>query len=185
MKQGLIDVLTGLATLFFALLISALLLYITCITVQPRIDERQEAYDDISRSEVLPDAGGFSRMEEAELVEGVREVYSAENGIGYVITVQKKTANGNIAVMTGLDPSGGVKLAKVIDRGDGTPSEEGAQNYAYFYTSASNARFGSQARALRLVDQLRHSSYSASDVLDAIATSKVQLDSIDGGGSYE
>jgi len=182
MKQSLINALTRFITLFFALLICALLLYITCIIVQPRIDGREEAEDNLSRLEVLPLADEFSRMEDIELLEGVRDVYAAANESGFVVTVEKKTVNANITVMTGLDPSGGVKLVKVIDQGDGTPSEEGARDYAYYYTSASNARFGSEARAMRLVNQLGQKSYSAADVLSAIATSKAQLDVIEESG---
>ena len=180
MKQSLINALARIATLFFSLLISALLLFVTCTIVQPRIDDRLAAEDERSRLEVLPSADEFGLVEDVELLEGVRDVYFAENGSGYVVTVVQKTVNSTITVMTGLDTLGGVKLVKVVDQGDGTQSEEGAQNYAYYYTSASNAQFGSEARAKRLVDQLGHTSYSASDVLSAIATSKAQLDNLGG-----
>ena len=180
MKQGLANVLGRVLTVFFALVISALLLYITCTSVQPRIDERVEAELSASRMEVLPEAEELVKMEDIELIEGVRDVYSASDSSGYVVTVDKKTEFGNICVMTGLDPNGAVKLTKVVDRGGGQPSEEGAQGYAYYYTAASQAQFGSAARARRLVEQLDETSYSASDVLSAIATSKAQLDIIGG-----
>ncbi|MBR3297271.1 MAG: hypothetical protein IKI65_05485 [Firmicutes bacterium] len=180
MKQGLVNVLGRVLTVFFALVISALLLYITCITVQPRIDERAEAELNISRMQVLPDAEELVKMEDIELIEGVRDIYSAADGSGYVVTVDKRTEFGNICVMIGLDPNGAVRLAKVVDRGGGRPSEEGAQSYAYYYTAASQAHFGSAARARRLVEQLDETSYTASDVLSAIATSKAQLDIIGG-----
>ena len=175
MKQSLADHFTRIVTLFFTLLICALMLFITCIILQPRIDERSEAEANVSRLEVLPAAEEFTAVEDAELLEGVKDVYAATNGSGYVVTVHKKTEFGNITVMTGLDPAGSVKLSKVVDIGDGTPSDEGAQNYAYYYNTASNSQFGSGARAQRLVDQLSEKSYSASDVLSCIATSKAQL----------
>ena len=180
MKQSLVNALTRFLTIFFSLLICALLLFITCTTVQPRIDARLEADNELSRLEVLPSSDGFNRLENVELLEGVRDVYTAVNGSGYVVTVEKTTVYGTITVMTGLDPAGGVKLSKVVDKGNGTPSEEGAQNYAYYYNAASNAQFGSEARAKRLVEQLGQTSYSASDVLSAIATSKAQLDTLGG-----
>ena len=163
MKQGLSNVLARVLTVFFALVISALLLYITCTSVQPRIDERVEAELSASRMEVLPEAEELVKMEDIELIEGVRDVYSASDGSGYVVTVDKKTEFGNICVMTSLDPNGAVKLTKVVDRGGG-PGTTGFTAYG----------------ARRLVEQLDETSYSASDVLSAIATSKAQLDIIGG-----
>jgi|GEM_PF-4547963 len=180
MKQSLVNVLSKALTLFFALLISALLLFVTCSIIQPRIDESLEESAALSRMEVFPSESELTLMDDVELIEGVRDVYAASDGSGYVVTVEKKTEFGNIVVMTGLSSSGSVRLAKVVDIGDGTPSDEGAQSYAYFYTSASNAQFGSEARARRLVEQLDETSYTASDVLSAIATSKAQLDVIGG-----
>ena len=180
MKQSLDKLFSGIMAVFFALLISALLLFIICTSVQPRIDAQAEADDNLSRLEVLPTAEELLPVEDAELLEGVRDVYAATNESGYVVTVRKKTEFATITVMTGLDPSGGVKLSKVIDQGNGTPAEEGAKDYAYFYTSASNAQFGSEARAKRLIDQLSEKNYSASDVLSAIATSKAQLEKLGG-----
>lgn len=80
----------------------------------PIIAEAKAAAEKAARSELLPEADDFTRVEGVE-VENVSDVYAANNGAGYVITSTAKGYGGTMTVMTSFTPEGQVKQVKVTD----------------------------------------------------------------------
>lgn len=165
----------------FILLICVMMLALTCTLTRPRIDARAAADANLSRMEVLPEADAFTPSDRKNFLEGVREVYYAKNGAGSVITVEYEGHTDRIVVMTGIDSKGSVRLVKVIDTGDKTPSKRGAVSYSKLYLEASYTYFGAEARAKSLVDQLSRTTYSISEVLSAVSLALAQFDELGGG----
>ena len=66
-------------------LVASMLLAATYQITKPIIDDISIRMANESRAEVLPEADGFTQMD-VDLVDGVTEVYQADNGSGYVVT---------------------------------------------------------------------------------------------------
>jgi len=82
----------------------------------PVIKEVNIARANAARTEVLPDGNAaFSQIEPETLVDGVEDVYTADNGSGVVITTSDKGFGGKIRVMTGFDNSGAIVAVKLIE----------------------------------------------------------------------
>ncbi len=68
----------------------------------------------LARMELLPEADDFTKVEGVQ-VENVSDVYSANNGTGYVITSTAKGYGGTMTVMTAFTPEGAIKQLKVTE----------------------------------------------------------------------
>ena len=101
-------------------LVASMLLAATFQITKPIIDDINGRMANESRAEVLPEADGFTQVD-ADLVDGVTEVYEANNGAGYVITSAFKGFGGLVTVMTGLDADGVIQNIKVTDASNETP----------------------------------------------------------------
>ena len=80
----------------------------------PIIAEAKAAAEKAARSELLPEADDFTRVDSVS-VENVSDVYAANNGTGYVITSTAKGYGGTMTVMTSFDPNGIIKQMKVTE----------------------------------------------------------------------
>ena len=134
-----------------------------------------------ARLEVLPDADAFSKMEKAELVDNVTELFSADNGTGYAVTSVINTNGGDITVIVGVDVQGDITGIKVIEDESGNPSDK-VLSYSSLYVEALKEQYGSSTRIESMLSQLSANTYSASDVLSACSAATMQVESL--GGAF-
>lgn len=102
------------------LVCAALLAYLNSIT-RPIIEATEAAIAEEARSEVLPDSGGFEKLD-VTLPEGsvVTEVYKANNGSGYVfmITGNGYGGKGTMKLITSVDPEGAIIATKTLQHSE-------------------------------------------------------------------
>ena len=117
------------------------LLAVTYGVANPIIQKNTKAAADAARTELLPGADSFTKYEGelAVLEEGkvyVKEVYTADNGAGMVVTVATSSFGGELTMMVGIDTLGAVTGIKITDHADtpgvGTKNWDKAnRNYVY------------------------------------------------------
>ena len=73
----------------------------------PVIKAAEEAAAQAARTELLPEATGFTLVEGE--FEGVTEIYTADNGVGTIITSSDKGYSSTVVVMVAFDPDGTIK----------------------------------------------------------------------------
>ena len=102
----------------------------------PIIAEATRLAQEKARMELLPDADGFTQVEGVS-VENVSAVYTADNGVGTVVTSAAKGYGGTMTVMVAFTPDGTIKQIKVTEaaetKGIGSNVSENASywdNYA-------------------------------------------------------
>lgn len=94
-----------------AVIVSALLAYVNQVT-SPIIAANEKKVADAARKEVLAEADGFTKVDYN--VEGVQEVYKANNGVGFVITATAKGYGGQLPVMVGISADGKITRVKIM-----------------------------------------------------------------------
>jgi RnfABCDGE-type electron transport complex G subunit len=93
------------------IIVSGLLGYFNGVT-RPIIERNAAIAADAARTELLPSAtDGFTLMETD--MDGIREMYKANNGTGYVITSTSKGYGGDVIMMTAFDNDGNIVNLKV------------------------------------------------------------------------
>ena len=101
----------------------------------PIIEAATKAAQEAARKELLPDADGFTKVEGVS-VENVSDIYTADNGVGTVITSAAKGYGGTMTVMVAFTPEGAIKQIKVTDaaetKGIGSNVSEGAGYWANY-----------------------------------------------------
>ncbi len=85
---------------------------------QPVIAANAKAAADAARAEALPDGGGAYSPVDCKLLDGVAEVYQADNKAGYVITAKDKGFGGAIVVMVGIGADGKIAGVKVLEHSE-------------------------------------------------------------------
>lgn len=80
----------------------------------PVIAEATRLAQEQARTELLPEADGFEKVE-GVAVDNVSDIYAATNGTGYVITSAAKGYGGTMTVMTSFTPEGQIKQVKVTE----------------------------------------------------------------------
>ena len=120
--------------------VTTALLAITNFISAPIIVKNQEAAATAARKELLTDADSFTAMDtELQVSEDqsakVTEVYQADNGAGYVITVVTKSFGGDLTMMVGLTSDGLITGVKVTDSADtpGVGSKDAQPEYLAQY----------------------------------------------------
>ena len=105
----------------------------------PIIEAATIAAQNAARTELLPEADSFSKVE-GIAVENVSDVYVADNGTGAVITSAGKGYGGTMTVMVAFTPEGTIKQLKVTEaaetKGIGSNVSEGV-SYWENYTGKS------------------------------------------------
>ncbi len=81
---------------------------------KPIIEEATRLAQEKARMELLPDATGFTAVE-GIAVDGVSAVYTADNGVGAVVTSSAKGYGGTMVVMVGFTADGTIRQIKVTE----------------------------------------------------------------------
>ena len=82
----------------------------------PIIEAATLAAQEAARTELLPEATGFTKVDVA--AENVSDVYVSDNGVGAVITCNGKGYGGNITVMVAFSPDNTVKQIKITEQAE-------------------------------------------------------------------
>ena len=126
-------------------LVVSLALAFTYKIANPIIIENQNAVAVAARKEVLADADDFTQDETVTAQTGaksadgkaqVQEVFAANNGAGYVMTVNTTSFGGELTMMVGLNAEGAITGVKVTVHAD-TPGV-GTKNMEPSYLSQYN-----------------------------------------------
>ena len=105
-------------------LVVALALAFTYKVANPIIIRNNEAVAVAARQQILPAADAFTMVEGIEPASStdgkaaVTEVYSADNGTGYVMTVETTSFGGALTMMVGVDADGALTGVKVTEHAD-------------------------------------------------------------------
>ena len=83
----------------------------------PIIEAATLAAQEAARTELLPDAQGFEKVEGIN-VANVSDVYRTTNDVGVVITSSAKGYGGDVVVMTAITPDGNIKQIKVTEQAE-------------------------------------------------------------------
>lgn len=103
---------------------TTLLLALTNAVSAPIIVRNAEAAANVNRTALLPDADGFTQIEDIEYCTSsdakaaVTDVYKANNDAGYVMTCVTKSFGGDLTMMVGLDANGAITGVIVTDHAD-------------------------------------------------------------------
>jgi electron transport complex protein RnfG len=95
-------------------IVVSLLLAVTNSYTAPVIEEAAKQREDAVRIEILPDADSFEPVEDGKFPDTVKSVYRAENGAGFVFTLEVEGYGGKIGVIMGIDSEGHISDAKVL-----------------------------------------------------------------------
>ena len=105
-------------------LVVALALAFTYKVANPIIIRNNEAVAVAARQQILPAADAFTMVEGIEPASStdgkaaVKEVYAADNGTGYVMTVETTSFGGALTMMVGVDENGALTGVKVTEHAD-------------------------------------------------------------------
>lgn len=99
------------------LVVTAMLAFVHMET-QPLIKAAEEKAAEQARSEVLPSAKSFTKIEDVTLPEGVTEAYKGSDDSGYVIMSQAKGYGGNICIICGISPDGAIVDVKTLSHAE-------------------------------------------------------------------
>lgn len=99
-------------------LIVTLALSGTYHVTKPIIIAITKANADAAREEVLPSGSGNFSPVNTELLDGITEVYSADNQTGFVITSVDKGFGGKITVMAGINVKGRIQGIKILEHSE-------------------------------------------------------------------
>lgn len=83
----------------------------------PMIEEATRVAQENARKELLPDAAGFTKVE-GGAVKNVSDVYTADNGVGTVVTSSAKGYGGKMTVMVGFTADGTIRQIKVTEQAE-------------------------------------------------------------------
>ena len=118
MKNVWNDFVKPIVVLGVICLVASALLAGTNGLTAPIIQANTERTANANRTELLPEADTFTKVECT--VEGVTEAYKADNGAGYVITAASKGYGGDVPVMVAFNSEGTITAVKFLDN-DETP----------------------------------------------------------------
>ena len=123
----------------------------------PIIVRNQNAAAVAARKEVLPDADDFTQDETVTAETGakssdgkavVEEVFAANNGAGYVMTVNTTSFGGALTMMVGVNGEGAVTGVKVMVHADtpGVGTKNMEPDYLVQYSGLSSLTSGSDVK---------------------------------------
>lgn len=99
------------------LVVTALLAYINSVT-SPIIAKAEQEKTEQAMSEVLTEAEGFRPVEVDNLPDRVTEIYSAENGSGYVFMLTTKGYGGDMKLICGIKSDGTIEQCKTLSHSE-------------------------------------------------------------------
>lgn len=83
----------------------------------PIIEAATVAAETAARTELLPDASGFTQVTDIQ-VENVSGIYTADNGVGAVVTASAKGYGGDVVVMVAFNSDDTIKAIKVTEQSE-------------------------------------------------------------------
>ena len=121
------------------LVVTALLAYINSVT-SPIIAKAEQEKTEQAMSEVLAEADGFNPLEIENLPERVTEVYSAQNGSGYVFMLTTKGYGGDMKLICGMKADGTIEQCKTLSHAEtsGLGSKTAEDPYRNQYSGKSD-----------------------------------------------
>lgn len=99
------------------LVVTALLAYINSVT-SPIIAKAEQEKTEQAMSEVLTESEGFRPVEIDNLPDRVTEIYSAENGSGYVFMLTTKGYGGDMKLICGIKSDGTIEQCKTLSHSE-------------------------------------------------------------------
>jgi electron transport complex protein RnfG len=84
----------------------------------PIIEQAEKSAAEAARMEVLPQADIFEPIEAEGVPEGVREIYKANNGTGFVVIAGGKGYGGDIKVIVGIREDGKINKTKILSHSE-------------------------------------------------------------------
>ena len=99
------------------LIVTAVLAFVNELT-HPVIMKAEEQAAASARSEVLPDAKKFTKLDIADMPDGVTEIYKGNDDTGYVVQVHTKGYGGDIKIICGVGTDGRVKGVKTLSHSE-------------------------------------------------------------------
>ena len=138
-------------------LVVSLALAFTYKIANPIIVANQNAVAVAARKEILPEADDFTQDETVTPETGavssdgkaqVQEVYAANNGAGYVMTVNTTSFGGALTMMVGIDGEGVITGVKVTEHADtpGVGTKNMEPDYLAQYSGLSALTSGSDVK---------------------------------------
>lgn len=120
------------------LVVTALLAYINSVT-SPIIAKAEQEKTEQAMSEVLADADGFEKLEIENLPDRVTEVYTANNGSGYVFMLTTKGYGGDMKLICGMKSDGTIEQCKTLSHAEtsGLGSKTAEDPYRNQYSGKS------------------------------------------------
>ena len=144
------------------LVVTALLAYINSVT-SPIIAKAEQEKTEQAMSEVLAEADGFNPLKIENLPERVTEVYSAQNGSGYVFMLTTKGYGGDMKLICGMKSDGTIEQCKTLSHAEtsGLGSKTAEDPYRNQYC-------GKNADTLSEVDAITGATISSTAYKNAI-----------------
>lgn len=144
------------------LVVTALLAYINSVT-SPIIAKAEKEKTEQAMSEVLTEAEGFRPVEIDNLPDRVTEIYSAENGSGYVFMLTTKGYGGDMKLICGIKSDGTIEQCKTLSHSEtsGLGSKTAEDPYRNQYC-------GKSADTLSEVDAITGATISSTAYKNAI-----------------
>ena len=141
---------------------TALLAYINSVT-SPIIAKAEQEKTEQAMSEVLADADGFEKLEIENLPDRVTEVYTANNGSGYVFMLTTKGYGGDMKLICGMKSDGTIEQCKTLSHAEtsGLGSKTAEDPYRNQYC-------GKNADTLSEVDAITGATISSTAYKNAI-----------------
>lgn len=99
------------------LVVTALLAYINSVT-SPIIAKAEQEKTEQAMSEVLTESDGFEKLEIENLPDRVTEVYTANNGSGYVFMLTTKGYGGDMKLICGMKSDGTIEQCKTLSHAE-------------------------------------------------------------------
>lgn len=118
------------ALTFICIVTAVLLSFVNTVTA-PIIESSQMSGEDMARSELLPNADSFTKLDLQE-IDGLSAAYRADNGAGYVFTTTANGFGGEITVLTAISEGKicGVRMTQHNET-SGYGSRAADDNYDY------------------------------------------------------
>ena len=144
------------------LVVTALLAYINSVT-SPIIAKAEQEKTEQAMSEVLAEADGFEKLEIENLPDRVTEVYTANNGSGYVFMLTTKGYGGDMKLICGMKSDGTIEQCKTLSHAEtsGLGSKTAEDPYRNQYC-------GKNADTLSEVDAITGATISSTAYKNAI-----------------
>ena len=141
-------------------------LAVTNEVTAPIIAEATRQAEERARAQVLPEAQGFTQVTGIE-VDGVSDVYTADNGVGAVITASARGYGGDVVVMVGINAEGTIEALTVTSHSESPGVGTNVVNSAEYLSQYT----GLPAQHLTLgtdVDAHTGATVSSTAVIDAV-----------------